>query len=395
MGNLSRAGAALAATALLVGGAALPAAAEAAKGRLTGAKDEGVAINIVGKESSYQASLLHLKLDGGAMMKVYCVEIHVGATQKRDMVEHPWDSYPNPDSPFHANRGKINWVLHHGFPFKSIAELNALELGFAADGLEKHEAISATQAAIWHFSDGVDLDESDPSDRDDANQDILALYKYLVGKATDLAEQPKPVLEINPESVDGTAGKLVGPFTVKTNGKITDITKELPEGVELTDADGKAITADKITDGTELFLKVPADAEAGAGSFGLSTLSKVDIGRLFVVDGYHDKRKNKGPAQSLIVAESDETKAEDSAKGKWAVAPTVPPTTTTTVSTPPSSTTVTTPPAPTTTTAPPAPVPGDNLPDTGANILIPVLVGIGLLGAGAGALIWQRRRKTA
>ncbi|MFC7618603.1 thioester domain-containing protein [Actinokineospora soli] len=349
-----------------------------------------MALNIVGRKDTYQASLLHLDLHGGGTLKVYCVEINVGATEKRDMVEHPWDSYPNEESPFNANSGKINWVLHNGYPFQSLEDLNALELGFAEDGLEEHEAISATQAAIWHFSDGVDLNLEDASDRDDANQDIVALYKHLVEKAEVLEKQPKPVLEINPDAVEGEAGGLVGPFTVTTNGTITEIEKELPEGVELTDDKGAPVTADKIADGAKLFLKVPADAEAGEGAFGLSTLSKVDIGRLFVVDGYHDNAKGKGPAQSLIVAESEQTKVSDTAAAKWAIAPTTPPSTTTTTT--PPVTTTTSAPAPTTT---PAPAPGDDLPNTGANILVPVLVGVGLLGAGAGALIWQRRRKSA
>ncbi|MGW5050694.1 thioester domain-containing protein [Actinokineospora sp. NPDC004072] len=394
MGTLGRVGAAIAAAALLLGTAALPAAAEAASGRLDRDKNiEGEALNIEGRKDTYQASLLHLDLNGGGHLKVYCVEINVGATEQRDMVEQPWDSYPNPNSPFHANRGKINWVLHNGFPFKSLDELNTLDLDFAADGLETNEAVSATQAAIWHFSDGVNLKQSAPSTRQDANQDIWALYKYLIDNAQDLAEQPTPVLQINPETATGEAGGLVGPFTVSTNGAITEIIGELPEGVELTDADGKPVAPADITDGTELFFKVAAGTAAGEAAFGLKTLAKVDIGRLFVVEGYHDQGRGKGPAQSLIVAESSETKVEDRATGTWTVPTTTTTTAPTTTEPAPSSTTTTEAPAPSTTPAPP--VPGDDLPDTGANILVPVLVGIGLLGAGAGALIWQRRRKTA
>ncbi|MFC5290732.1 thioester domain-containing protein [Actinokineospora guangxiensis] len=394
MGKLGRVGAAFAVTAVLVGTAALPAAAEAARGRLTGAKDEGVGVRMVGSDKTYQASLLHLKLDSGALLKVYCVEIKVGATEKRDMVENPWDEYPNAESPFHQNRGKINWVLHNGFPFKSLADLNALELGYAADGLEQHEAISATQAAIWHFSDGVNLNQDNASDREDANQDIKALYNHLVKNAQDLAEQPKPVLEINPAEVTGESGGLLGPFTVKTNGKITEVVAELPEGVELVDENKKALSAEEIADGTKLFLNVAAGTEPATVEFALRTVAKVDIGRLFVVDGYHDNGKHQGPAQSLIVAESNETKAEAGAKGTWTTPVTTPPVTTTTTA-PPVETTTTTAPVPTTPPATTPPAPGDDLPDTGANILVPVLVGLGLLGAGAGALIWQRRRKTA
>ncbi|MGX7823532.1 Cys-Gln thioester bond-forming surface protein [Actinokineospora sp. 24-640] len=391
MGKLGRVGAALAATALLVGTAALPAVAEAAKGRLDkDNKVEGVGLNIVGRDGAYQASLLHLDMHGGGHLKVYCVEINVGATDQQDMVEVPWDGYPNANSPFHVNRGKLNWVLHHGFPVKNIAELNKLDLGWSQDGLEQHEAVSATQAAIWHFSDGVELDKDDPSDRDDANQDIWALYEYLTTEAVDQGMQPTPVLEINPETVEGETGELVGPFTVTTNGQITKILGELPEGVQLTDADGNEVKVTDIDDGTKLFLKIPADAEAGNGTFGLTTLSKVDVGRLFVGEDYA-----KHPAQSLIVAQSAETKVEAMAKGVWSVARTVPPTTTTATTVPTTTTAPVTTAPPTTTSVAPAPVPSDELPNTGASILVPILVGLGLLGAGAGALIYQRRRKSA
>ncbi|UVS76519.1 thioester domain-containing protein [Actinokineospora sp. UTMC 2448] len=396
MGKLGRVGAAVAATALLMGFAALPAAAEAASGRLDnseGKKIEGEGLNIKGSDKNpHQASLLHLDLNGGGHLKVYCVEFHVGATQQRDMIETPWDAYPNPGSPFHANRGKIKWILHHGFPAKSLQELNALDLEWGEAGLEQTEAISATQAAIWHFSDGVELDRDDASARDDAEQDILALYDYLIANAEDLGEQPTPVLEINPDAVEGKAGEAVGPFKVTTNGEIAEVLTDLPEGVVLTTKDGTEVTdAAQVADGAELFVKVPADAAPGEGGFALSTLSKVDIGRLFVVDGYHENGEGRGPAQSLIVAESEETELVAEAAVKWAEAPVT--TTTPTTTTEPAPSTTTEAPAPSTTPAPP--VPGDDLPDTGANILVPVLVGVGLLGAGAGALIWQRRRKTA
>ncbi|MGQ0839697.1 thioester domain-containing protein [Actinokineospora sp.] len=380
--NLGRAGAALAAATVMVSMAALPASAEAARGRLTDAKTEGVSVNIVGKSDSLQASLLHLKLSDGTVLKMYCVEINVGASRDQDMVEVAWDSYPNDDSPFNDNRGKINWVLHHGFPSTSLKTLNDLDLAWGEDGLEEHEAISATQAAVWHFSDDVDLNLDNPSTRADANDDIRALYKYLVDNAKDDKEQPTPALEINPAEVDGEAGKLVGPFKVTTNGTITKLTADLPDGVEVTDGQGNVLTADKIKNGTEVFLKVPADAEAGEGGFKLSVESKLDTGRLFVGEDYV-----KNPAQSLIVAESENAKLDAEAKGSWTVTPTTPPTTTT-----PPATTV---PPTTTTTVAPAPQPKNDLPDTGASILLPVLIGLGLVGAGAGALIYQRRRKSA
>ncbi|WP_199442708.1 LPXTG cell wall anchor domain-containing protein [Umezawaea beigongshangensis] len=69
----------------------------------------------------------------------------------------------------------------------------------------------------------------------------------------------------------------------------------------------------------------------------------------------------------------------------------------TTESAPVSTTSVSTPPATTTTTSV-AVVPvsdEDELASTGASILVPLLAGIGLLGAGAAALFFVRRRNTA
>lgn len=75
----------------------------------------------------------------------------------------------------------------------------------------------------------------------------------------------------------------------------------------------------------------------------------------------------------------------------------LPPTTTTTTSesTPVESTTTTTEAAPasTTTTVSPVPVANeDELASTGASILVPLLIGVGLLGGGAALLVVMRRR---
>lgn len=379
---MRRVGAVLAAASATLMLAALPASADPVKGRAQQQpKSDGHSVNMGADDlSGMQPSLFTLKLADGSTLRVYCVEVHTNLSYKKDMVEVPWDKYPTQDSPFHKNRAKVNWVLHNGFPAKQVDDLKMLP---GLGDLDEKEAISATQAAVWHFSDDVDLDSDNPTPKNaDAKKDVKAFYDYLVGSSnTGIADQPTPALEINPAKVSGEAGKLVGPFKVSTNGAVKEIAKNLPEGVTLTDKDGKDIAAAAILDGTELFLKVPADAKAGAADFKLKGSSKADTGRLFVIEDYAS-----GAGQSLIVADSSELKVEAAAKGDWKAAPvTTSPTPTTTTETPA--------PAPTTT---PAPTPqGSDLPDTGASILVPALVGLGLVGAGAGALIYQRRRRNA
>lgn len=57
---------------------------------------------------------------------------------------------------------EIAWLLHHSYPAVSLPVLSARlrEAGYPLGGgdLRAHEAIAATQAAIWHLTNGVDLD---------------------------------------------------------------------------------------------------------------------------------------------------------------------------------------------------------------------------------------------
>jgi TQXA domain-containing protein len=57
---------------------------------------------------------------------------------------------------------EVDWILRHSFPMRSVAELSerlrraGYPLGPA--NISEHEAIAGTQAAIWHFTNGMALD---------------------------------------------------------------------------------------------------------------------------------------------------------------------------------------------------------------------------------------------
>jgi TQXA domain-containing protein/LPXTG-motif cell wall-anchored protein len=388
----NRIGAAVVGAAALLVATAAPATAEA----VTGKADSE--LNVIGYQvnvgddwlATIPTNLLGFTLSDGTQLGMYCVEIHTDIDEEHDMVERPWDAYPNEDSPFNENRAKINWVLHHGYPAKSVEALTA-QFPEAHDGIDVLEAIAATQAAVWHYSDGTDLDRDDPlsgdgSDAQDA-EDALALYDYLTGDDnTGIGEQPTPTLSVSPAELSGAAGERIGPFTVTTSGAIEALTANLPEGVKVTDAAGTELTTATIADGTELYLDVPAGAADGDGSFELTASAAVDTGRLFVGEDYDEH-----PTQSLIVATSEKTTLTAGASAEWIATPTTPPTSTTTTTT-----TTTAPPTTTTTEAAPAPQPkNDDLAETGASVFAPILIGLVLVGAGIGAMFVVRRRRRA
>jgi len=388
------------AAATLMMTAAIPAAAEPASGMVQG-ETVGYHVNMgKGKLKDVLAKLVGLRLDNGSKLDTYCVEIRTGIDPKHEMVEKPWDEYPNADSPFHDNRDKINWILHNSFPVKTR---NAIATVLRDRGVELHgginveEAISATQAAVWHFSDAVDLNRKNPLPVVGKNfdADVLALYDYLIGEDNvGIGDQPDPALQVSPTELSGEAGERIGPFTVTTTGTVSELTADLPEGVRITDADGNELDAESIENGTELYLDVPEDAADGEATFEITAKAGMDTGRLFVGKNYGKKNKT----QSLIVAKSTRTKITVTAGADWTAAP---PPSSTTSSTPPPSTETSTPETstPTTTTTEAAPVPQPKntggLATTGASILAPIVIGVVLVGAGIGSLLFLRRRRRA
>jgi TQXA domain-containing protein/LPXTG-motif cell wall-anchored protein len=391
--KLVRAGAAVAgASVALMMAAGMPAGADPVTGTVKGEGVNGYHVNVGKNYEDMITSLIGFELADGTKLQMYCVEINTNIDRKHKMVEQPWDSYPNAESPFNQSREQINWILHNGFPVVGADALTKVltDQGVQLNnGIDDKEAIAATQAAVWHFSDGTNLNEANPLPKgpESAKNDVVALYKYFTGKDNvGIGDQPTSTLQISPTDLSGKTGEKIGPFTVTTTGAIEKLTTKLPDGVKVVDADGNELTADAIKNGTQLFLDVPAGTAEGAGTFELTATAGVDTGRLFVSENYAQK-----PTQTLIVAKSEKSEITAAASGKWAE--TAPPTSETT--TPPSST-ETAPTTPTTTSATPAPQPKNtsgDLAETGASIFAPVVIGIVLLAAGVGALLFLRHRR--
>ena len=61
-----------------------------------------------------------------------------------------------------AHEAEVDWILRNSFPALSPAELSrrlrAAGYPLGAGNIAEHEAIAATQAAIWHFTNDLDLD---------------------------------------------------------------------------------------------------------------------------------------------------------------------------------------------------------------------------------------------
>lgn len=310
-----------AASAMAVGGTlamAGPAHADGVKGKFqgfadvdkNGKSDDAVDLQLVnkdGKTDTQKAGLFDLKLETGEVLKVYCVDYANPTSAGNEYSEGKWDSWPTRDASADERRAKIKWILLNAYPTTSV---DTLKTKAGAPDLDAKEASAATQAALWHFSDQMEL-------KDDKS-DIAKLYKYLVDNASGAdKEEPKISLKLTPEEQskipEGAQG--VGPFKVETNAEGKAISAKLkdgaPAGTKLVDKTGNPVT--KAGNGDELYVKFAPGVEKGQAGIEVSGTSKLDAGRIFT-----GKAPNGKASQKLILAEHQSVNAKAEAKATFA-----------------------------------------------------------------------------
>ena len=298
-----RAGLAATAAAFLAFGLAAPAAADvetsdsSARGQYVGNAETGVRVSMGG--STIGTTLFNMKLEDGAVLKMYCIDFETSIRSQAWYLEDDWANYPGKGD--FAEPAKVHWILQNGYPTVSAEELASAA---GINRLTKDEALGATQAAIWHFSNGVDLDS-----RNQPN--VKALYEYLTSNAEDLPQtaEPEASLKITPGEASGKAGETIGEFVIETSAASIPVDLTAPEGVELVDLEtGEPVT--EVGNGDKVGFSVPADAEPGEAAFSLETTATVEMGRLF-------KGESKKPTQTLVTAEGGETSVSASASATW------------------------------------------------------------------------------
>ncbi|WP_406286633.1 Cys-Gln thioester bond-forming surface protein [Embleya sp. NBC_00896] len=281
--------------------------ADGVSGALKGfGKDQGLSVALKGSgpiSGVHQAGFFNLQLEGGETIKVYCIDLLHKTTD--NYKESPWGGTWLSDKDVPADKkAKLKWILANSFPTKSVDQLKATT-GIA--GLEANEAGAATQAAIWHMSDGADIDTAK-----ETNEDVKKLYDYLVKNAkSDDGNEPKISLKLDPEEVSGSPSDKpgVGPFTVSTsaNGKAITAALSGAAGAKLVDKDG-AVSNGKVGDGDKLWVKPAEGSDKGEAKLKVSGSANIDAGRVF---------KGVKPGQLLIAVGQENVKVSDESTAKW------------------------------------------------------------------------------
>lgn len=389
--SAGRTGLSVTAAAALAFGLAAPAAADpahsyegAARAQYTQNEQGGETVVMSG--GTIGTNLFRLQQENGEAVTAYCIDFETDILHGAWYLEDDWANYPGQGE--FAEPGKVHWVLQNGYPSVDAQEL-AEAAGANANRVTDSEALAATQAAIWHFSNDEDFVRvSDDSESDGAN--VHSIYDHLVGSAEPLAQgEPDATLSVSPDSAGGQAGETVGEFTISTSAEQVPVTADAPEGVELVDL-GTGEAVDAVGDGATVGFSVPEDADAGEASFSLETSSTVEQGRLF-------KGEDEEPTQTLITAEDSEVTVSAAAGVEWSEAdepaPEPEPEPEPEKPEEPEPT-----PEPSDEPEDDKPAPEDEkdepeLPVTGGALAGLVAAGVAALGAGGGALYLSRKRK--
>ncbi|KRV47888.1 peptidase [Wenjunlia vitaminophila] len=251
-----------------------------------------------GEDQKLSAGLFSLSGANGGELTTYCIDIFNPTQAKAEYRETPWDESSLHDN---ENAGKILWILQNSYPQKS--DLAQLSKDAGIDGtISEDEAAAGTQVAIWRFSDNVNVEA------DDAKAEKLADYLETNAKAL---EEPKPSLSLSPSAVSGKAGEKLGPIKVATSAGQVNVALNpgAPAGVKVVNKDGQAMSTAK--DGEDLYVDVPADAEAGEAGLTVKGSTVIPIGRVFTGFG-----KSEG-SQTQILAGSSEASVEAGASVTW------------------------------------------------------------------------------
>ena len=237
-------------------------------------------------------TLRSVVVDGESIL-AYCIEYWVQAADPdhRSAVTG-WDAFTG-DNNFKTDpqvRESVAWILRNSHPTLSLEELADTT---GARGLTEAEAVAATQAAIWHFTDDFVADgdltvdsaaHSSQSVSAASAHNVQTVFDYFTGPENiGLSEQEVQAsvtlvdttdAEIEPaetvqELIQDEHDHLLGPVALNASTEAVDL--ELTSSnsaveiadITMVDAAGDVVDTSQPVHAEELWIHVPADTETG------------------------------------------------------------------------------------------------------------------------------------
>ncbi|QBI52962.1 thioester domain-containing protein [Streptomonospora litoralis] len=305
MSGFARRCLAAAAALAIAAGVPLPASAESIT-RVAPDPAPGATVRLA-DGSAAETSLYRLMAGEDVAVDAYCADISTSVNPRAAYTEAEWDGSGVPRSAPAASAA-VSWITGHSYPEVGLKTLRTLS---GATALDREQAIAATQAAVWHHTNGVNLARGTGRQAGNAAS-TLDLYDYLLAGAEENGgAEPGATLALAPARVEGAdPAAAIGPLTVETtsSGPVAVWVRGAPNG-RITDGEGGAV--ELVRDGEEFFLRLPPETPAGVATvYARVTDAEVRPGRLYA-------GKDGVRTQPLVAADHVVTSATAVAKVDW------------------------------------------------------------------------------
>lgn len=232
-------------------------------------------------------------VDGeGNTQQMYCIDIRVLTYEGLGYENGSWDESNVP------NIGYVNRVLNSYYPDQpGLPEA-------ANDNIRA----AAVQAAVWFFSDGYVLEDTDP---------VRALTAQIVADvlaAGPLTEPPAPDVSIAPPVAAGPVDGVAGPFTI-TSAAVAEVTVGVTPGYTLyTDAAGTVpLVGTTVPAGTQLWVRNTAQTTDPA-ELTATAVVPVQTGNVYLYAGNNPQVTD---AQKLILAADSQIESNAQATAEF------------------------------------------------------------------------------
>lgn len=154
-----------------------------------------------------------------------------------------WSAVPHLQT--RAHEAEVDWILRNSYPVRSTAQLShdlrAAGYPLGQRNIAEHEAIAGTQAAIWRFTNGLQLDDRPlnvPVRISHSDNEIAVEFdgrRQLAEYSATVSSREGAVLTLQ-KSVDGVHWQSVAASQVVVRPGITAISKTLGVGSTLADS---------------------------------------------------------------------------------------------------------------------------------------------------------------
>src|SRR5690606_39112687 len=204
-----------------------------------------------GPNRTYTAGLMALTIDGTPGAAGYCIDIHTGIPDGTSgLQEVDWSTSGV------GNLDAVERILRSYHPNGDGPD------GYRITGTTAQMA-AATQAAIWHFTDGFELAGQGNDPVIAANYEAI-LAAVAAGVLPTFGE-PGVSLDIEaPGTTEATAGEPIGPYVVRTTAG--EVTLTASPGAEIVHEHGAPLPG-PVTAGTSLWLVTQEQGSAtGTGT---------------------------------------------------------------------------------------------------------------------------------